>query len=375
MKILELTNYTAGICGVGIRVKQEALELSKKGHEVVIFSSNHVKGSNKIAPNEDKIENVKIKRFSGKHLGGESYLSWNFEKAALSFKPDLIIAHAYRHKHTTKALEIAKKLKCKIFLVTHAPFIENNSTRSFLSKLAVKFYDKFIGSKLINQFDKIIAITKWEIPFLKKLNVKNEKIIYIPNGIPNEFFKEKIKPFKGKIIIFFGRISEIKNLETLIKAFKIISRKNKSIKLKIIGPEEKSYSDKLKKLIENLDLNIEFLSPVYDLKKKIKTLQETDIFVLPSKREAMPQSLIEAMSLGKVVISSRTQGGLEIINNGKNGFLFDIENDKDLSSIIDFSLNKKNLELVNKIKINARKKSEEFKWNNLIKKLNKIIIE
>ena len=61
MKILELTNYTSGICGVFQRVKQESLELSKKGHEVMIFSSNAIKGSEEIASTEDKTENVKIK--------------------------------------------------------------------------------------------------------------------------------------------------------------------------------------------------------------------------------------------------------------------------------------------------------------------------
>ena len=40
LKILELTNFSAGICGVWQRVKQESLELSKRGHTVIIFSSN-----------------------------------------------------------------------------------------------------------------------------------------------------------------------------------------------------------------------------------------------------------------------------------------------------------------------------------------------
>ncbi len=373
MRILELTTYTAGICGVGARVKQEALELSKLGYQVEIFSSNFTKGNNQIAPSEDKVGNVKIKRFSAKKIGGESYTSWDFEAEALKFKPDLIIAHAYRHTHTKLASKVAKQTGAKLFLVTHAPFIENNSTRSFTSKIAVNFYDLFVGPKILKKFDKIIAITKWEYPYLKKLGVPQEKIVYIPNGIPNEFFKEKIKTFKGKKIVFLGRISDIKNLETLVKAFQSISLKNNNIKLKIIGPEEQPYANKIKDLANQSKSTIEFLPPIYDLKKKIKTLQETDIFVLPSKREAMPQALIEAMSLGKIVISSKTQGGKEIIENGSTGFLFDIGNEKDLASIIEFCLNKNNKKLIGKIQKNARKKSEDFKWSMLIKKLKNLI--
>ncbi|MEK6848555.1 MAG: hypothetical protein AABX65_02900 [Nanoarchaeota archaeon] len=62
MKILELTNYSAGICGVFQRVKQEAELLSKK-HEVMIFSSNATKGSKEIAKPEDLLNGIKIKRF------------------------------------------------------------------------------------------------------------------------------------------------------------------------------------------------------------------------------------------------------------------------------------------------------------------------
>ena len=352
MKILELTNFSAGICGVWSRVKQESELLTEKNHEVRVFSSNFVKGSNKIAPTEEMLGKIKITRFPATKLGGESFMSWKFEKEALKFKPDLIIAHSYRHLHTTKTLKVINQLrkqgnKVKVFLVTHAPFTEDNSTRTFFGKLAVNFYDRFIGPRKINKFDKVIAITKWEIPYIIKLGCKKEKLTYIPNGIPEEFFKEEIKEFKGQTIVFLGRISPIKDLETLIKAFKIITKKNKTIKLKIIGPVEEPYGTKITKLVEILELNdksklVEFVHPIYDLNKKIKALQGADIFVLPSKSEAMPQVLIEAMSLGKVVISSTTQGGKEIIENGKTGFLFEIKNEKQLSDKILWCLNKKN---------------------------------
>src|SRR3989344_7071264 len=134
MKILELTNFTAGGCGVGARVLEESKRLSKN-HNVIIFSSNHVKGSDEIAKREEIIGKIKIIRFPVVKLGGESFMFWlnkEAEKEALKFRPDIIIAHSYRHMHTTKALKLRNKVKSKIFLVTHAPFIEKNITRSFL---------------------------------------------------------------------------------------------------------------------------------------------------------------------------------------------------------------------------------------------------
>ena len=229
MKILELCDYSSGVCGVWQRVKQDAELLSKK-NEVRIFSSNSVKGSTNFAPLQNKIGRINIRRFPFKKLGGESYLVWNFEREAIKYRPDIIIAHSYRHPHTTKALKIAKKIGAKVFLVTHAPFVENNSTRTFIEKNIVKFYDKFIRPKTINKFDKVIAITKWEIPYLLTIGCKKENIVYLPNGIPDSFFVKKTK--KGKGVLFLGRISPVKNLEVVLEAIK-----NTNQKLTIIGPE------------------------------------------------------------------------------------------------------------------------------------------
>jgi len=371
LKILELCPYSAGGCGVWQRVKQESLELKKLGHDIKIFSSNFEKGTDKIISTEDNLENIKIRRFSAKKLGGESFLSWDFKKSALKFNPDVIICHVYRHLHTLKSLNISKKInklkKCKVILVTHAPFIEGNSTRSFFSKLSVLFYDLMIGPLTINKFDKIIAITKWEIPYLKKLGIKENKFVYIPNGIPEEFFTKKTQT--GKNILFLGRVSPIKNIETILKAIPYFE--NNKLKFDLIGPFEDTYKKELDKLICDLNIKerVRFLGPTYDLNKKINLIDNYKFFILPSKREAMPQALIEAMARGKIVLSSETQGGKEIIQNRKNGFLFKIGNFKELAKLIN-QLENKNLK---EISNNAVFTTKKFQWKNLIQKLNDIL--
>lgn len=369
MKILELTNFSSGICGVWSRVREESIRLSKLGHKVVIFSSNFIKGSNETASAEENIQGVAIKRFPAIKLGGESFLHWNFESAALEFKPDIIIAHCYRHLHTTKALKLKKKLNCKVFLVTHAPFVENNSTRSFFAKVSVNFYDSFIGPRKINQFDKVIAITHWEYSYLKKLNLSEEKIVYIPNGIPEEFLNKKRKFKEEKKILFLGRISPIKNLEVLIKALSLI--KDKKIKLEIVGPSETDYLEELKILVKELELEkrVIFSGPVFDLSEKIKKIDSAKIFVLPSKREAMPQALIEAMAREKIVIASDNLGSREIISHGKTGFIFRNNDEKDLAEKIDFVIDK---DFSNVAKL-ARKEVEKYSWNKTIQKIQKVI--
>lgn len=375
MKILEITEFSAGICGVWQRVKQEAELLSRK-HEVHVFSSDIVKGTNQTASREEKLGKIVIKRFPHNATFLDKMLTKNvtyfdFGSEFEKLNPDLVIVHTI-HPHSFKALKYSQNLGVPCFLVTHAPFAVK---RNPLLYLATKSYYSLKVKPKINQFKKIIRITEWETPYLNELGAEKEKIIYIPNGIPKEFFKEKIRPFKGRTIVFLGRIAEIKDLETLIRAVNLVSIKNPDVQLKIIGQAEAYYLKRLKSLVSQLNLqdSVKFIAPIYDLKKKINALQQADLFVLPSKREAMPQSLIEAMSLGKIVISTNTMGGKEIIQNGKTGFLFNIGNEKDLASIIEFCLNKNNSKLISSIQKNTRKKAEEFNWDVLITKLEKLI--
>jgi glycosyltransferase involved in cell wall biosynthesis len=371
LKVLELCQFSAGICGVWSRVREESERLSKLSYEIRIFSSNATKGSEEIACSEENIESLKIRRFPFRKLGGESFMKWDFEKEALEYSPDIIIAHNYRHLHTTKALKLAKALreqgkKCKVFLVTHAPFVPDNSTRSFAAKLVVNFYDRFIGRRVLNQFDKIITISKWEVPHIIAAGARKEKLVYIPNGIPEEFFKLKKLAKEENKLLFLGRVSPIKNLETAIKALKLI--KDSRIILEFVGPAEESYKNNLLKMIksESLENRIIFSSPIYDLKKKIAKIDSCKIFLLPSKKEGMPQSLIEAMARGKIAIGSDIPAIADLITDGKNGYLFKFDNPQDLAEKINKALKNK------KIGKKARKSVEKYNWNNIILQIEKL---
>jgi glycosyltransferase involved in cell wall biosynthesis len=375
MKILEITAFSSGICGLWSRVSKESELLSKLGHEVHVFSSNIKRGSGKIENSKkfEKKSNFKIHRFKTFGNFGKNTFFWNYSKQALKLKPDIIICHAYRQYYSTQAIKIAKKLNIPCILVTHAPFLEKK-LRSPKLNLAVFLYDYFIGRRILNKYSKVFAITKWELPYLFDLGIKKEKIEYLPNGIPEEFFYLKLKKNnKTKQILFLGRIAPIKDIETLVKAFFICSKKDKNIKLNLVGPVEKEYGEKIKNLVNKLNLqdNVIFSGPIYDLKKKIRIIDDSNVFVLPSKREAMPQSLIEAMARKKITISSNTDGGKEIISNNKNGYLFEIGDEKGLANKILNSLEENSLNT--KIKEKALESVKEFSWRFLIKKIDTII--
>jgi len=402
MKILELTTFSSGGCGVWARVKQESELFAKRGHEVMILSSNIEKGSNKIVASEDVIHSqespsvekpfettdyeptngvfarsiristtaddlsahpdgfhIKIFRYPGIKLGGESFMLWfkgdAFEKA-LDFKPDVIFVHNYRHLHTTKGLRLAKQLKIPCYLITHAPFVEGNITRTKFQTFIVNMYDRFIGKRTINKFDKILAISHWEKPALLRVGAEEARIVYSPNGIPEEFFIIPIYEGNSNRILFLGRIAPKKKIETLINAIPYI--KDRKVEIVITGPQEKEYMNELRKL-PNFK-NVRFFPPVYNLKEKISLIDSCKIYVLPSRVEGMPQGLIEAMVRGKTVISTDSIAIRDLITDGDNGYLFEFNNPKSLAEKINYAISNP---------IDGSDSIKSFNWNILIKEL------
>lgn len=383
LKILELTTYTSGVCGVGARVLYESELLAERGHQVCIFSTNHVKGDPRtLASAKEKRGKVQIKRFPAMKIAGESYTVWNpwkmginpLEKEIIKYKPDVIISHAYRHTHTLIAYRIAKKIGAKSILVTHAPF-GDNPLRSPLTRWYIPHFDEKQGKKSLKEYDKIIAITHWERPYLEHLGVPLEKIAYIPNGIPQQFFTQKAGKENPYKILFFGRLSPVKDVETLIRAFALI--KNKNAVLELAGPAEAPYLVRLKNLVRvlHLESRISFTPAIFDLSKKIAKLDSVHLFILPSKREGMPQSLIEAMARKKLVIASDTLGAREVVQSGgSNGFLFTIGDAPMLAALLDlvFSLPPKK---AHKVQLAALASVRQFAWTKIIEKLEKMLIQ
>ena len=331
MKILLITDFSyPSICGVWNRAYNDARYLISKGNDVHVFSSNIVKGSNENSSNYEEYEGIKIHRFNATRLS-ENVLLWRFKKVFFKLNPDMVHAHVYRHPCTHFALKYAKELNKPCFLTSHAPFVSREIRGNILSVLA-KTYD-LRYKKELNDFKKIITITKWEEPYLFDLGVSKDKINYIPNSIPNEFFIEKIwSQRENPKVLFLGRISPIKNVECLINAVGQLD----NIKVTIAGPYDEEYYNKLRELIVSYGAShrIKFVGPVFKKEDKINLFNEHDVFVLPSLREAMPQALIEAMATGLIVISSKTDGGKELISNGVNGYLFEINNHNELSGLL-----------------------------------------
>lgn len=189
---------------------------------------------------------------------------------------------------------------------------------------------------------------------LGKLTAKNFKMIGGSGVDEKEFsFTHPLK--KDKIeIIYTGRILKDKGVFDLIKAMKLLDDKSKKdVVLKLYGaidiknPAHIKEDELKSQLIEGFIKWEGFTSNIK------RTLDSTDIYCLPSYREGLPKSTIEAMAIGRPILTTNAPGCEDTVQEGFNGFkvkVADIEAlSKKLSELI------KNEQLRTQMGENSRK--------------------
>ena len=192
-----------------------------------------------------------------------------------------------------------------------------------------------VSRDMIKQYRKIFRYTK-------QVCVYN----IVKNKDSTKKMKEKVKHpwIKNKnhqLIVASGKLAEWKGFDVLIRSIKILEEKKLNLKFKLLiiggGPEEYN----LNKLIVKFKLTkkIQILKPITNT---LKYFSKSDIFVLSSRVEGMPNVMIEAMMCGCTVVATDCPTGpREIIKQNQYGYLSKLNNPKDLAKNIHKALKKK----------------------------------
>jgi len=323
-----------------------AREISEMGHDVTIYTtdldfSNGANKFNKQLPRIEKFEKFTINRthvwFSLKLFFVNTAMSTEIEHD----KPDIIHTIGLRSYQSVIAWRVSKKLKIPLIasdqggLTTH-PFL-NESGLFF--KTLYKIQNFFI-KKIIKDCTAISAANEYEKKIFLELN-KQSKIKIIRNGVNLKTlvstvdFKTKYK-ISNKFILFVGRFSKSKGIETLIHAFNIIQKNNKfsNIHLVIMGVDfgyEQSMEELIK--INNLSKKIIVIkNPPRD--DVISAYGESEFLILPSQWELSPLVPLESFAFKKPVISTKSHGIPFTVQDNKNGILVEPNNSNQLSDAI-----------------------------------------
>ena len=259
---------------------------------------------------------------------------------------------------------------CK--LLSTKVIIRSNSSPSGWSDNQIK---KSLYKKIYSMADKIIVNSE---EFKKELKLKfnlNSECIYNPLDK-----KEIIKKSKEKVNISFfkkndfkiisvARFTDQKDHFCLIRSINLLKNRYKNIKVLLIGYGERK--NEIENLINELKLNNFF--KIIDFKKNpYPYIKKSDLFILSSNFEGLPNVLLEAISLNKIVISSDCPTGpSEILDNGKGGLLFKVGDHEELSKKIIYAISNK--KKCNKKLSFAKKRLGRFDFHkNLSKYYNSV---
>jgi glycosyltransferase involved in cell wall biosynthesis len=317
MKILQVSNFLAPVHGGSAEVPyQLSKALSGRGHEVTIFTSNLKLDSALPMPG------INLTTFNTPvQLAGFTITPGMIEKVKKDIcNYDIIHLHNYRTFQNIIAHRYAVKNGVPYVLQAHG------SLATYFQKgFSKRLFDIIWGSKILQDAQKVFAVTEIEAAQYRSLGVSAGKIEIVPHGIdlaeynsaiPKGVFKKQFQIGENqKVALFLGRIHQMKGLDILVKAFAGLRRNRKDTVLVIAGPDG-GYQKALKKLVDEMGIgeSVVFTGPLYG-KDKLQAYTDADVYVLPSSYEIFGITILEAWACGKPVIVTDRCGLADVVKD------------------------------------------------------------
>lgn len=300
-----------------------------------------------IASKFSKILNVCSPKYTLLNLGNWDFISINILKSIISKeKPDAIICHGGR--------------ACK--------FVFKTGKRKSGISIGVMHGDKL---KWIKECDHIFTLTKKMKDFAKGESIDNSRIHLMPNGIDASRIKVKDQDENKTIPVIgtMGRFVHKKGFDVFLESLSRL--KEEGLQFRAIIGGHGGEEDYLKSIVKKIGLEhyVEFTGWVED---KADFFSKIDIFALPSRAEPFGIILLEAMASKVPIIATKCNGPSEIIEDGRDGILIDIDSPEQLADAITVLSNDD--KLAKKLTENAYAKvKEKYDFKIIGKKLSEIL--
>jgi len=341
MKILQVIPY---FCFGGAETMCENLTyaLTDMGHEVTVVSLYQEQ-----TPIARRMEAAGIRIFYlDKKLGLDLSMVSKLAKIMKQVRPDVVHSHLNVIKYTVAAAKLCGIRRC----VHTVHNVAQEEAEGRLEKIISTVYFRLgwsvpvaLSPEIRNTIVSFYGLKETEVP-----------MIY--NGVDLSKCRPKTDYSLSKpaVLLHVGRFNEQKNHKGLLDAFAQVLQSHPDCCLKLIGDgelleETKNYADSL-----GIREKVAFLGSQTDI---YAFLQEADLFLLPSRFEGMPMTIIEAMGTGLPVVASAVGGVPDMMTNRESGMLVACQPDA-VSDAVCLLLESEALR--KKIGSAAKERSEQF---------------
>lgn len=381
MKILHVTKsfkpfwQHGGVAKVSYEISKI---LSERGHDVTVYTIDGF--SNTLKMEDNKLIYIDgVKTYYFKNIIRP--LSKNLEiisPGAIKIIKDNVatfdIIHFHDYRTSVSAITAYYAMKYKIPFVIQA---HGSLCTYFQKKEFKKIFDYIIGHNMLKRASKLIALSDTESDQYKNMNIENNKIEIVPNGIhivdykdlcnKGEFRKKYSIKDNEKIILYVGRLHKSKGLDLLIETMMLISKKLDNVKLIMVGPDD-GYRLELENMIRGFRIDDMILFTDFVSKKeKMDIYMDADVFITP-KFSGFPITFIEACSFGIPIITTDHGDKFAWLHN-KVGYVVGYDKEQLCNATIKILTD----DILRDVFGNEGRRlvKAKFGWNNIIEKLEK----
>jgi glycosyltransferase involved in cell wall biosynthesis len=248
-----------------------------------------------------------------------------------------------------------------------------------------RFY-RFFLRRALDACDRVVLYSRLMLPeimlYHPKLDVS--KVVYIHNAVnvkrfsPEGEVSQRLMSLKEgrKCVLYVGRVNEKKGVGDLIRAFEIVSNRQRDCILAVAGSGDGKYVEGLVKEVSRagLDDRVYFLGPVPN-REMPALMRAADIIAYATREgEGIPRALLEGMACGKPVVATEVAGIPEAVIDGVTGF---VVKPRDIAALADrLSLLLVDDSLRREMGLKARRHVEaEFNYDTVIPKIAALLRE
>ena len=251
-------------------------------------------------------------------------------KIIKAVKPDLMICYTMKPVVYGSIAGWIAKVPERVSMITGLGFLFSNSHG--VLKQGVQFIGKVLLSFSLRKNNKIFFqnIDDKKLFYQKKITGKNQ-LTFVTNGsgVDLKFYNVRPLPCEPSFLLIARMIND-KGIREYVEAIREVKKSYPSIRFSMVGGLEENidgihFKDIQSWVAEGL---IDYKGKLSDVRPEI---EECSIYVLPSYREGTPRSVLEAMSMGRAIITTDVPGCRDTVIDGVTGLLVRPKDSSDLA--------------------------------------------
>lgn len=382
MRIVQVTpRFPPAIGGMENHVYAVSTELKKRGHKVMVITSDDVdqdgKGMVECMEVMNGVEVYRRPLLFRKRVREYWFLS-DVTAVLSKLKADVVHVHGYRCLSSCIATFWCRRRKIPVVFTPHGIYPPRSITNHSIKAV----YDHSLGNLLLKSSDKIVALTGHNRHLLLKLGAPGGRIVLIPNGVDVNKFNEtrqcndktSKEESNSPILLYVGRVDWNKGLERAIEALPALVKSFSHIKFLIVGPDYSGHSENLWALASELGVSESVvMTGEVSEEEKLSYYSVADVFVLPAIYEGLSLSLLEAMASSLPIVATKSGSG-DILVDHVHALLMNDCSAQKISGLVSMIL--ADSRLAKTIGQNAFDLvSEKFGWDRVVDKIEVLYSE